>query len=147
MSNVMSSVKNEEINEGMELISTHVCKSSDVGFHGNLFGGQMLAWLDEAAAAYVCQMCDSPQMVTVKVDTVHFKLPVRPHQIIKIYGCLKAIRTTSAVVELEARRHSPYNGSQKIVCTTTMTFVRIDGDGTAVPIGDHVKDKRFPKGA
>ena len=134
-----------KLDEEMELISTHVCKSSDVGFHGNLFGGQMLAWLDEAAAAYVCQMCDSPQMVTVKVDTVHFKLPVRPHQIIKIYGELKEIKTTSATVELEARRHSPYNGSQKIVCTTTMTFVRIDGDGNPVPIGDHIKEKRFPK--
>ena len=103
----------DELTNDMELISTHVCKVSDVGFHGNLFGGQMLAWLDEAAAAYVCQMCDSPQMVTVKVDTVHFKLPVRPHQIIKIYGRLKGIRTTTATVELEARRHSPYNGSQK----------------------------------
>ena len=46
--------KEEVIKEiEMELISTHVCKVSDVGFHGNLFGGQMLAWLDEAAAAYV----------------------------------------------------------------------------------------------
>jgi len=134
--------EDKKMNIVMELISTHVCKISDVGFHGNLFGGQMLAWLDEAAAAYVCQMCDSPQMVTVKVDTVHFKLPVRPHQIIKIYGKLKSIRSTSATVELEARRHSPYNGSQKIVCTTTMTFVRIDGDGCPVPIGDHIKEKR-----
>ena len=35
----------------MELITTHVCKESNVGFHGNLFGGTMLAWLDEAGAA------------------------------------------------------------------------------------------------
>ena len=126
----------------MDLITTHVCKASDVGFHGNLFGGKMLAWLDEAAAAYVCQMCDSPRMVTVKVETVHFKMPVRPHQIIKIYGKLLSIGKTSATVELEARRHSPYNGQQKAACTTTMTFVRIDGDGEPVPIGEHVRIKR-----
>lgn len=132
-------------NNQMELISTHVCKSSDVGFHGNLFGGQMLAWLDEAAAAFVCQMCDTPQMVTVKVETVHFKSPVRPHQIIKIYGKLNDIKTTSATVSLEARKHNPYNGKQKIVCTTVMTFVRIDGDGMPVPIGEHIKEKRMIK--
>ena len=126
----------------MDLITTHVCKVSDIGFHGNLFGGTMLAWLDEAAAAYVCQMCDSPRMVTVKVDTVHFKLPVRQHQIIKIYGELLKIGKTSATLSLEARRHSPYNGVQKVVCTTTMTFVRIDGDGEPVPIGEHVRIKR-----
>ena len=132
----------DKFSKSMELITTHVCKVSDIGFHGNLFGGKMLAWLDEAAAAFVCQMCDSPRMVTLKVETVHFKSPVRPHQIIKIYGNLLTIGNTSATVELEARRHSPYNGQQKVVCTTTMTFVRIDGNGDAVPIGEHVRIKR-----
>mgnify|MGYP001335708821 FL=1 len=126
----------------MELISTHVCKQSDVGFHGNLFGGLMLAWLDESAVAYVCQMCDTPRMVTVKVAEVHFRKPVRPGQIIKIYGELTSIGQCSATVALEARRHSPYNGSQQIALTTELTFVRIDGDGEPVPIGDHVKEKR-----
>ena len=126
----------------MELISTHVCKESNVGFHGNLFGGVMLAWLDEAAAAYVCQMCDTPRMVTVRVAEVLFRKPVRPGQIIKIYGELKSIGVSSATVSLEARRHSPYNGSQRVVLTTEMTFVRIDGDGEPVPVGEHVKEKR-----
>jgi len=126
----------------MELITTRICKESNVGFHGNLFGGVMLAWLDEAAAAYVCQMCDTPRMVTVKVAEVQFRKPVRPGQIIKIYGQLKSMGNSSATVSLEARRHSPYNGSQRVVLTTEMTFVRIDGDGEAVPIGDHIKEKR-----
>ena len=34
----------------MKLISSHVCMTKDVGFHGNLFGGLMLSWLDEAGA-------------------------------------------------------------------------------------------------
>ncbi len=81
-------------------------------------------------------------MVTIKMAEVHFRKPVRPGQIIKIYGELKNIGTCSATVSLEARRHSPYNGSQRTVLTTEMTFVRVDGDGEAVPIGDHVKKKR-----
>ena len=35
----------------MDLITTYFCKASQVGYHGNLFGGRMLAWLDEAGAA------------------------------------------------------------------------------------------------
>jgi len=128
--------------ENMELITTFVCKESDVGFHGNLFGGKMLSMLDEAAAAYVCQMCDTPRMVTVAISEVIFRKPVRPGQIVKIYGELKDIGTSSAKVKLEARRHSPYNGSQKVVLTTEMVFVRIDGDGDAVPIGEHIRIKR-----
>lgn len=125
----------------MQLLSTHVCMTKDVGFHGNLFGGLMLSWLDEAGAALAAELCESPRMVTVKISEVIFRKPVRPGQIIKIYGDLKKIGNTSIIIRLEARRHSPYNGSQKVACTTDMTFVRVDGDGEPVPISKTVKEK------
>jgi len=125
----------------MELISTHFCKAANVGYHGNLFGGTMLAWLDEAGVAFACQACDTPRMVTKKISEVVFHKPVRPGQIIKIYGKVEKIGNRSIVIRLEARRHSVYNGCQKTVLTTDMTFVRIDGDGEAIPISERVKIK------
>ena len=128
----------------MELISTHFCKAANVGYHGNLFGGTMLAWLDEAGAAFACQACDTPRMVTKKITEVVFNKPVRPGQIIKIYGEVRFSLINSsgtALIRLEARRHSVYNGSQRTVLTTDMTFVRIDGDGESIPVGDKVRDK------
>jgi acyl-CoA thioesterase YciA len=125
----------------MELIATHVCMTKDIGVHGNLFGGVMLGWLDEAGAAFSSEMCSTPRMVTVKISEVTFEKPVRPGQIIKIYGKLVGIGNSSVTIRLEARRHSPYNGSQKIVCSTDATFVRIDGDGEPVPIDKLIKDK------
>jgi len=118
----------------MELISTHVCKEKNVGVHGNLFGGTMLGWLDEAGAAFAAQVCGSPRMVTKCISEVVFAKPVRPGQIIKIYGDVVRIRNSSITIVLEARRHSVVNGSQRSVCTVEVTFVRIDGDGEAVPI-------------
>ncbi len=124
----------------MELISTHMCKESDCGYHGNLFGGFMLAWLDEAAVAYACTLCETPRMVTVSMDKVEFLKPVRPGQIIKIYGDLLRFGKTSCTLRIEARRHSAYNGSEKIVCQTNIKFVRVDGDGEPVPINRNVTD-------
>ena len=124
----------------MRLLSTHICMTKDVGFHGNLFGGLLLSWLDEAGAALSAELCQTPRMVTVKISEVIFRKPIRPGQIIKIYGQLKYIGTSSITISLEARRHSPYNGSQKVVCTTDMTFVRIDGDGEPVAINVNVKN-------
>lgn len=118
----------------MELISTHVCKGQNIGVHGNLFGGVMLSWLDEAAAVFCAQVCGTPRMVTKCISEVIFNKPVRPGQIIKIYGDVKKIGSSSITVSLEARRHSVVNGSQKVVCNVEMTFVRIDGDGEPVPI-------------
>ena len=117
-----------------QLISTHVCKGQNIGVHGNLFGGVMLSWLDEAGAAFTAQVCGSPRMVTKCISQVIFQRPVRPGQIIKIYGDVVKIGSTSITVKLEARRHSVVNGSQKTVCEVEMTFVRIDGDGEPVPI-------------
>ena len=125
----------------MELVSTHICKGQNIGIHGNLFGGVMLSWLDEAGAAFASQSIDSPRIVTVKLTEVIFKKPVRPGHIIKIYGSVVDIGTTSITVELEARRHSPYNGTQRSVCETEITYVRIDGDGESIPISEKVKDK------
>ena len=84
-----------------------------MGYHGNLFGGIMLAWLDEAAAAYACQVCDPPRMVTKHIGGLTFEKPARPGQIIKIYGEVLKVGNTSITLRLEARRHSVYNGTQK----------------------------------
>ena len=128
----------------MELISTHFVKKSEVGYHGNLFGGVMLAWLDEAAAAFAAQVADTPQIVTKHIAALTFEKPVRPGQIIKIYGEVAKVGKTSLTLNMEARRHSVYNGTQRAVVSTQMVFVRIDGDGEPVPIPDHMR-KKFNK--
>lgn len=123
----------------MELITTKICMASQMGVHGNLFGGHMLAILDESAAAYVSQICDTPRMVTKKVEEVIFERPVKVSNLIKIYGEVDKIGNTSIAVKLEARKHNVYTGAEDIVCSTKMVFVRIDDEGSPVPISDRVK--------
>lgn len=94
----------------------------------------MLAWLDEAGAAFSAQVCGSPQMVTKCISEVIFNRPVRPGQIIKIYADVLNIGSSSIKIKLQARRHNVVNGSQRAVCDVEMIFVRIDGAGEPVPI-------------
>jgi acyl-CoA thioesterase YciA len=123
------------------LISTHPIKKSDLGFHGNLFGGKLLAWLDAAGAAYAMQVCDTPRMVTVKIDECIFKKPAKEGQLIKIYGGVSEIGNTSVTLNLEVRSHNVYSGGQSIILSTKIKFVRIDEDGETLPISDKVKNK------
>ena len=125
----------------MELISTHLVKKSDLGFHANLFGGKLLAWLDAAAAGYAMEVCDTPRMVTVKIDECVFKKPSKEGQLLKIYGDVDKIGTTSITLYLEARAHNVYSGSQTNILTTKITFVRIDENGDPIPISERVKMK------
>ena len=126
----------------MELITTRVCMASQIGVHGNLFGGEMLSILDESGAVYTCQICDTPRMVTKKIEEVIFQRPVKTGNLIKVYGSVEKIGTTSITINLEARKHNVYTGVQDLVCSTKMVFVRIDDEGAPVPISERVK-KRY----
>jgi acyl-CoA thioesterase YciA len=125
----------------MELISSHPIKKSDLGFHGNLFGGSLLKWIDSAAAGYAMQLCDTPRMVTVSIDKCNFEKPAKENQLLKIYGYPSKIGNTSITIYMEARSHNVYTGKQELVLKTNMTFVRIDDGGSPIPISDRVKNK------
>lgn len=125
----------------MELITTHPIKKSDLGFHSNLFGGKLLAWLDAAAASFAMQVCDTPRMVTVKIDECVFNKPAREGQLIKIYGDVVKFGNTSVTMYLEARAHNVYSGQQTSILSTNIVFVRIDENGDPIPISERVKNK------
>lgn len=120
----------------MEILNTHPIKKSDLGFHGNLFGGKLLAWIDAAAAGYAMQLSDTPRMVTVAIDKCFFEKPAREGQLVKIYGYPSAIGNTSVTLYMEARAHNVYTGNQIIILRTNIKFVRIDEEGHPIPIDE-----------
>ena len=125
----------------MELISTHPVKKSDLGFHGNLFGGKLLAWVDAAGAAFASQVCDTPRMVTVLIEKCVFEKPAKEGHLLKIYGAVEKIGNSSVTLKVEARSHNVYNGRQAIILSPHIKFVRIDEQGDAMPISSRVKAK------
>ena len=125
----------------MKHITQHPIKKSDLGFHGNLFGGKLLAWLDAAAASYAAEFYDTPRMVTKAIDKCIFNKPAREGQLLKIYGKVENIGSTSIVLYIEARSHNVYNGKQNVILATNITFVRIDEMGDPIPISQRVKNK------
>jgi|TARA_B110000902_G_scaffold256882_1_gene324277 acyl-CoA thioesterase YciA len=125
----------------MELISTHPVKKSDLGFHGNLFGGKLLAWVDAAGAAFASQVCDTPRMVTVLIEKCIFEKPAKEGHLLKIYGGVKKIGNSSVTLNVEARSHNVYDGRQAIILSTQIKFVRIDEQGDPIPISQKIKNK------
>lgn len=123
----------------MELITTHICKASELGVHGNIFGGLIMSIIDESAASYAAQICDTPRIVTIKIDELVFKKAVKVGSLLKIYATVLEFGTTSVTLYVEVRKHNVYTGSQEIVTHTNIKFVRIDEDGNPIPISDRVK--------
>ena len=123
----------------MKLLATHPIKKMDLGFHGNLFGGKLLSWVDAAVAAYAMETCHSKNMVTISIDKCIFKKPAKEGSLLKIYSELAKIGNTSATFEVEVRSYNVFTEEEAIILTTSMTFVRIDDDGGPIPISEQVK--------
>jgi len=118
----------------MKLISTKICKTSDIGVNDILFGGTMLAWLDESAGIMASSVCCSSNMVTLKMEEVLFKEPVQVKQQIRIYGKVDRMGKTSISLFIEARRADLKNRTEVVVCSTKIVFVRIDKEGKPMAI-------------
>jgi acyl-CoA thioesterase YciA len=123
----------------MDLLSTHPVKKSDLGFHGNLFGGKLLSWIDAAVAAYAMEKCRSQNMITIAMDKCVFLKPAKEKQLVKIYGEMIKVGNTSATFNIEARAYNVFRGDEVILLATNMTFVRVDEEGAPIPISEQVK--------
>lgn len=129
----------------MNLITKKICMSRDIGIHGNLFGGILMAWIDEAAAAFATEYCCTPNMVTIKVGELLFKKPVKSGNHIRIYGEVAHLGNTSITLNILVNKFSLYSGEETAVCTTNITFVRIDDDGSPTPIGETIRQRHHLK--
>lgn len=113
----------------MELIATYTVMTSDLGVHGNLFGGRMLAWLDTAAATYAVQVIHNPNILTLRFSDCVFHRPSKLNNLIKIYGETVRIGRTSITVAIEARCADVVLGTENLVCSTEVVMVQIDEEG------------------
>lgn len=125
----------------MELITTYICKKGDIGVHDNMFGGTIVSLIDDASAAYAAQICDTPMVVTIKIDELVFKKAVKVNALLKIYGKVLEFGNTSVSLYIEVRKHNVRTGDQEIVTHTNIKFVRIDEDGTPIPISSLIKER------
>ncbi|HEB83786.1 MAG TPA: hypothetical protein ENI92_02165 [Bacteroidetes bacterium] len=109
-------------------ITSKICMTKDVGTHGNLFGGNMLAWMDEAAAVFARTRTGEPHLVTLRFSEILFKRPVKVGEMITFYACEPVVGRSSITFDLVGKV------KEDVVFRTTCTFVNVDAEGRAKPI-------------
>lgn len=115
------------------VITSKMCMAKDVGMNGNLFGGNMLAWMDEAAAIFAHQITGEKRMVTKKFGEIVFVKPVKVGDIISFDCSHEQIGTSSIEFMIEADVNGTY------VFFTNAVFVAVDENGVRKAIGRPVK--------
>ena len=98
----------------------------DLNHYGFLFGGRLLAWIDEAS--WIAASLDYPhcQFVTVAMDTVEFHHSVRDGTILRICCEREKEGTTSATYAVKVIDEKL---GHVTIFSTRVTFVSVDDAG------------------
>lgn len=98
----------------------------DLNQYGFLFGGRLLAWVDEAS--WIAASLDYPhcQFVTVAMDTVEFHHAVRDGTILRISCDREREGNTSVVYTV---RVIDEKAGHAAIFSTHVTFVSVDDAG------------------
>ncbi len=115
----------------MKYFSRRVVKPADLNSADRLFGGCLLAWIDEEAAIYAaCKMGFSSQLVTKFMSEINFVSSAFKGDIIEFGMEVANVGTTSLTVRCEVRNKIT---KQVIIKIDKIVFVSIDADGVPTP--------------
>lgn len=95
---------------------------------GNVFGGQILAWIDICAAVAAGRHCRTP-VVTASFDAVHFIAPVKQGHIVVLRGQVNATFHTSMECGVSVYAENPLTGDIHKAARAYATFVSLDDAG------------------
>lgn len=105
--------------------------------HGSLFGGQMMAWMDLAAAIHAAETMNM-NCVTVKVNEIVFKVPAHLGDIVT-FDCWEVARgSTSLTIGIRASK-SNLKEKDVEIATSEFKFVAIGDDGKPSNLWNQVK--------
>jgi acyl-CoA hydrolase len=107
---------------------THIVLPQFANSLGNVFGGQIMAWVDICAAVAAQRHCRS-QVVTASIDAVHFIAPVKVGHILLLRGQVNAAFTTSVECGITVISENPLTGETHKAAKAYATFVALDEEG------------------
>lgn len=117
-------------------------KPEDLNPNKTLFGGKLLAWIDEEAALYSIVQLENSHVVTKFMSEINFMASAKEGDIIEIGLEVVKFGTSSIVLKCEVRNKMTH---ETIITVDKITMVNLDGDGKPKAHGktkiEYVKDR------
>jgi acyl-CoA hydrolase len=93
--------------------------------HGTAFGGSIVAWIDMVASMAAQKHCHK-EVVTVSIDSLHFKEPIYVGDHVVLKACVNYVGRTAMEVGVQVTREEPLSGRKTVATTAHLTFVALD---------------------
>ena len=117
-------------------------KPEDLNPNGTLFGGKLLAWIDEEAALYSIVQLENNRVVTKYMSEINFMSKATEGDIVEIGIDVKKFGGTSLTLKCEVRN---MRTRETIISVEDIIMVNLGEDGKPKPHGktqiEYVKDR------
>lgn len=117
-------------------------KPEDLNPNGTLFGGRLLAWIDEEAALYTTIQLENSKVVTKYISEINFMSSAKQGDIVEIGIQVKNFGKSSLTIKCEVRNKMT---RETILTVDNIVMVNLGADGKPAPHGktevEFVKDR------
>jgi acyl-CoA hydrolase len=117
-------------------------KPEDLNPNSTLFGGRLLAWIDEELALYSVIQLQNNKIVTKHMSEINFVSSAKQGDIVEIGIDVVKFGTTSLTLTCQVRNMMT---REVIITLETITMVSLDYDGKPTPHGkkkiEYIKDR------
>jgi uncharacterized protein (TIGR00369 family) len=100
---------------------------------GNVHGGWIMKLVDEAGAL-ACMRHAQRRVVTVAIDSMVFRSPIRIGDLVQLTAEVTESGRTSMEVEVQVQAENPITGVQTQTNTAYLVYVALDDDGKPVQV-------------
>ncbi|MFC2948978.1 acyl-CoA thioesterase [Virgibacillus sediminis] len=136
-------MKSKPCRESFVVKTSHVLPPDTNNF-GTLFGGKLMAHIDDVAAIAAVRHARNP-VVTASTDSVDFLAPVNLGHSICLEAFVTWTRQTSMEVFVKAVTEDLLSGERKVCTTAFLTFVAVDDDGRLVEVPEVYPETEMEK--
>ena len=126
----------------MKFHTRKLVKPEDLNSNGTLFGGKVLAWIDEEAALYTIVQLENKKVVTKYISEINFMSTAKQGDVIEIGIEVVKFGKTSLTLNCEVRNKMNH---ETIVTVDNIIMVHLGDNGKPSPHGktkvEYVKDR------
>ncbi|WCK53377.1 acyl-CoA thioesterase [Aneurinibacillus sp. Ricciae_BoGa-3] len=106
---------------------------SDTNNRGTIFGGNVMAYIDEVAAITAMRHSRC-SVVTASIDSVDFITPANEGDSVCLEASIASVGRTSMEIFVKVISENLYTGERKLTTTAFTTFVALDENGNPHPV-------------
>lgn len=120
-------------------ITTKVVLPNDTNTLGNLFGGQLLAWMD-VIASVSAHRHSKRVVVTAAVNNVSFRAPIKEASIVTLEAKVSRAFSSSMEIIVDVYVEDLVTGTRNFTNEAIYTFVAVDQNGGAIQVPELIPE-------